>query len=127
MTAIYTAKVDSVDRTERRLVLTLTNRGQEPCWPDSTAAGLFLLLESAHYLDRDGKSPMKGEGHGVERWVDHPWLFDHAETYVEAFDPIDGSGDDPDASMIFALRVTDARWLAHLRKGALWDSTCPCI
>ena len=123
MSAIFTARIDNVDRSVGSVKVTLTQTVADAneAFPDHPGCGLFLLIESAQFLDAHGKQPMTAEGHGVDQLVDHDWLMDNASKYVTSFDLLDLS----DAACQFELRATDPRWVAHVRNGSTWRSTCP--
>lgn len=131
-----THRVEILSLDPATCVTTLRIHSYEGAFPDATAAGLFLLSESAVKAPSSPKDkvyvklgPVVDAGlvDVMKRWEgnDYALFFAEAARFVVSFDPLDAEA--PPDCMDFTLVATDARFLSHLRKGSRWDSNCPQI
>lgn len=133
MTALYTAQITYLERGAASLRIRLTSLDDDPLFPDATAAGLFLLVESA--TRQAGSSAADARLLAVHHAfmqapvADFALFFAHAPGLVHVFDPVDSGGEPgrEGAWMEFDLQVQEAALLAHLSPGQTWRSTCPDI
>ncbi len=131
-----THRVEILSLDPAACTTTLRIHSYEAVFPDATAAGLFLLSESAVRAPSSPKDKVFVKLGAVidarlvevmQRWEgdDYTLFFAEAARFVVSFDPLDT--DAPEACMDFKLVTTETSFLSHLRKGSRWDSNCPQI
>lgn len=141
MTATYRVEVLDLDRETLTTKLRLTKRDDDQLFPDATAAGCFLLVESASKAPSSTKDKVNVKlgktvdarlTGAMERWLTeatghYELFFELADSFVASFDMEDSGSSDGKPWMEYTLVASEPGLLAHLSKGSRWDSTCPEI
>jgi hypothetical protein len=133
MSATHKVKVlEKTDRTVKLRLSTLIPEVPEVCLAPNCA--LQILWDKAH--PDFGKQGPLADAMSEGNRLDAHWLLEHQDQFIESvtlletanypvppeqeFVEMRKKGVLPEATI--EIRVTDEKWIAHLRRGATWDT-----